>query len=177
MKLRCLTAPKRWSHIKSTVALTILTFRHIQRLHLMYAEIAWVLVSSETQVQPHVILDPDYLPDYLSVCCDYAAANNFRRNVSSQIIDKVLNTSLNLSIFKSSHQRCSVQICVIRNFKNLTGKDLCQRLFLIKLQAKKETLAEVFSCEFCEIPKNTFFTEHLWTTVSIFYRKRTRMLN
>ena len=29
---------------------------------------------------------------------------------------------------------------------------------------KKETLAQVFSCEFCEISKNTFFTEHLWTT-------------
>ena len=29
---------------------------------------------------------------------------------------------------------------------------------------KKETLAQMFSCEFCEIFKNTFFTEHLWTT-------------
>ena len=27
---------------------------------------------------------------------------------------------------------------------------------------KKETLAQVFSCEFCEISKNTFFKEHLW---------------
>ena len=27
---------------------------------------------------------------------------------------------------------------------------------------KKETLSQVFSCEFCEISKNTFFTEHLW---------------
>ena len=26
---------------------------------------------------------------------------------------------------------------------------------------KKETLAQVFPCEFCEIFKNTFFTEHL----------------
>ena len=37
----------------------------------MYAEVAWVLVSLETQVQPQIILDPDYLPDYLSVCYDY----------------------------------------------------------------------------------------------------------
>ena len=29
---------------------------------------------------------------------------------------------------------------------------------------KKETLARVFSCEFCEISKNIFFTEPLWTT-------------
>ena len=42
-------------------------------------------------------------------------------------------------------------------------ENTCARVsFLIKLQAsslqfiKKETLAQVFSCEFCEISKNTF---------------------
>ena len=39
---------------------------------------------------------------------------------------------------------------------------MCQSLFFIK----KETLAQVFSCEFCEISKSTFFTEHAWTTAS-----------
>ena len=29
---------------------------------------------------------------------------------------------------------------------------------------KTETLAQVFSCEFCEIFKNTLFTERLWAT-------------
>ena len=29
---------------------------------------------------------------------------------------------------------------------------------------KKATLAQAFSYEFCEISKNTFFTEHLWGT-------------
>ena len=33
---------------------------------------------------------------------------------------------------------------------------------------KKETLAQVFSCGFCEIFKITFFTEYLWTIVSVF---------
>ena len=41
----------------------------------MYAEIAWVLVSSGTQVQPQVILDPGYLPDYLFVSYDYGLSN------------------------------------------------------------------------------------------------------
>ena len=27
---------------------------------------------------------------------------------------------------------------------------------------KRETLSQVFSCEFCGIPKNTFFIEHIW---------------
>ena len=31
---------------------------------------------------------------------------------------------------------------------------------------KEETLAKVFSCEFCAISKNTFFTEQLRTAVS-----------
>ena len=32
---------------------------------------------------------------------------------------------------------------------------------------KIETLAQVFSSEFCGISKNTFSTEHLWATASI----------
>ena len=31
---------------------------------------------------------------------------------------------------------------------------------------KRQTLAQVFSCEFCEISNNTYFTKHLWTTAS-----------
>ena len=34
---------------------------------------------------------------------------------------------------------------------------------------KKETLAQVFSFEFCKIPKKAFFTEHLLTTASYAY--------
>ena len=41
----------------------------------MYTEVAWVLVSSGTQVQPQVVLDPDYLPDYLSVSYDYVPSD------------------------------------------------------------------------------------------------------
>ena len=41
---------------------------------------------------------------------------------------------------------------VLRNFTEFTGK----HLFI-----KKETLAQVFSCEFCKISNNTFFTGHL----------------
>ena len=56
----------------NTVALTILTFQHVQCLHLMHVEVVWVLVSLGTQVQRQIILDPDYLPDYLFVYYDYA---------------------------------------------------------------------------------------------------------
>ena len=37
---------------------------------------------------------------------------------------------------------------------------------------KKEPLAQVFSCEFCEMFKNIFFTEHLRTTASVKWKQQ-----
>ena len=54
-------------HIKNTV---VLITKYIQRLHLMYSDVASVIVSSETQDQRKIILDPDYL----SVSYDYGLA-------------------------------------------------------------------------------------------------------
>ena len=55
-------------------------------------------------------------------------------------------------------------------------ENTCARTsLLIKLQVeacnliKKEALAQVFSCEFCEISKNTFIAENLRTTASTLY--------
>ena len=68
----------------------------------------------------------------------------------------------NISKRKSSHQRCSIKKGVLRNFIKFTGKHLCQRSFFNKVAGlacnfiKKESLTQVFSCEFCEISKNTF---------------------
>ena len=51
------------------------------------------------------------------------------------------------------------------------GKITITFLLTYKPQAcnfiKKETLAQVLSCEFCEISKNTFFTEHARATASV----------
>ena len=65
---------------------------------------------------------------------------------------------------------------VLINFTIFAGKRLCQNLFFNNVVGlrhatllKKETLAQAFSCEFCRISKNTFFTEHLWTTASWFH--------
>ena len=73
-----------------------------------------------------------------------------------------------IKIRRSSQQRCSVRKTVLRNLEKLGGKHLCQSLFFDKKRGlqliKKETLAQVFSCEFCEISKNIFFIEHVWAT-------------
>ena len=63
--------------------------------------------------------------------------------------------------------RCSIKIVFLEILQNLQENNCPRVPFLMACNfIKKETLAQVFSCEFCEI-LNTFFTEHLWTTGSI----------
>ena len=52
---------------------------------------------------------------------------------------------------------------------------MCRGFFFNKVAdlgpvAEKETLAQTFSCESCEIYKNTFFTGHLWATGTVPYK-------
>ena len=70
-----------------------------------------------------------------------------------------------------SKKRCSWK------FRKIHRKTLQnQGLFLISCRLRPATLlkrgplVQVFSCGFCDIFKNTFFTEHLWTTASGYSR-------
>ena len=51
--------------------------------------------------------------------------------------------------YRSSRPEVFCKKGVLQNFAKFTGKHLHQSLFF-----KKETLAQVFSCEFCEISRN-----------------------
>ena len=55
------------------------------------------------------------------------------------------------ALHRSSHRKCSIEICVLENFTKFTGKHLCQSLFFNKVP--------------CLRPTNNFtendFTEHL----------------
>ena len=67
-----------------------------------------------------------------------------------------------IHLYRSSCPEVFSKKGVLRNFAKFAGKHLCQGLFFNKVAGgacnfiKKETLAQVFSCEFCEISKNTF---------------------
>ena len=58
-------------HIKNIYYICSFVFRHIKCSHLMNSEVAWVLVSLGAQVQLRIILELNYLPDYLSISHDY----------------------------------------------------------------------------------------------------------
>ena len=65
---------------------------------------------------------------------------------------------------RSSRPEVFFKKSISKNLAKFTGKHLCwpEACNFIK----KETLSQVFSREFCEIFKSTFFKEHLWTTAS-----------
>ena len=65
------------------------------------------------------------------------------------------------AVSEAATRNCSLTNDVLKNFAKFTGKHLFQVLFF-----KKDTVAEEFFCEFCEISKNTYFTEHLWSAAS-----------
>ena len=62
-------------------------------------------------------------------------------------------TSLYVSIFRNIHMKTTVLESL---FNKVAGLQACN----------KETPTQVFSCEYCEIFKNTYFEERLRTSVS-----------
>ena len=65
---------------------------------------------------------------------------------------------------RSSHPEAFCKKGVFRNFTELTEKlsHFFYKVAGVRPATLFKTLTHVFSCEFCEIFKNTFFTEHLW---------------
>ena len=62
-----------------------------------------------------------------------------------------------LEISQNSQQKTCTRVIFLNKVTDLQACNII----------KKEIVAQVRSCEFCEIFKNTFFTEHLLTTASI----------
>ena len=59
---------------------------------------------------------------------------------------------------------------VFRSLSNIDDETFLQNIVngfsLAHATLLKKTLAQAFSCHFCEISQNIFFTKHLWTTAS-----------
>ena len=77
----------------------------------MYDEVACVLVSLGTQLQPQVILNPDYLPDYLTDSYDYDGSSISLVSWSCLLI---LNISVNLASFAGHAEMTHL---LVRNLK------------------------------------------------------------
>ena len=62
----------------------------------------------------------------------------------------------------------------IKQFSNITQQSIWSYKLMLDISnfIKKETLTKVCSCEFREVFKNTFLTEHLRVTLSSCYKER-----
>ena len=84
-------------------------------------------------------------------------------------IEKHIEMLIQQAVYRSSHQRCSIKNGVLKNFAKLAGKHLCKSLFFNEVAGRehlcqslifnkvatlkaatllKNTLAQVFSCDF-----------------------------
>ena len=80
--------------------------------------------------------------------------NSFLKSITLKLTSKLTKK------YRSSLPEMFCKKGIPKNFTKFTGKHLCRSLFFNKvagLRLKKESPAQVFSCEFCEISKNTFF--------------------
>ena len=74
--------------------------------------------------------------------------------------------------FEDCQNRSKVKKKCSYKFRKINRKTPVPGLFFYKVAGLRldsgltQTLAQVFSCEFCGISKNTFFTEHLRETAS-----------
>ena len=81
--------------------------------------------------------------------------------------------TLKLYFMKCLERKISQCILPLKVSQNSRQNTFARASFLIKLQTycnfiKKETLSQVFSCEFCEVFKNTFLAEQLRVTASAY---------
>ena len=90
--------------------------------------------------------------------CQTKSLSLFSYKASSQIPDRFF-----------SHRRCSYKRKCSYKFRKISLENTCARVSATGQACniiKKETLAQLFSYEFCEISKNIFSIEHLQTTAS-----------
>ena len=95
------------------------------------------------------------------------------RNKNTRSIGWVKSSSTNASqkcqgsrfgvVVQKQPRRCPIKKGVLKNLSKFTGKHLACNFI------KKATPTQVFSCEFWEVFKNTFFTKHLRETAGCFW--------
>ena len=111
---------------------------------------------------------------FFSVFFLYLSMSTFKVVFSSSYatVTFVLSTTYLLDQSNSSYSEAVVRRCSVKKvylvISQNSQENTCARVSFLNNFIKKET-AKVFSCEFCEISKNNFFTEHLRTTDFVYY--------
>ena len=128
------------------------------------------LVTPDTLA--HLILGTNAVPLLTEILPNHILLSPFQEILPCRRQD-VVTQSVNLiqaGKDRSSRPEVFCKKGGLRNFATFTRKHLCQSLFF-----KKETLVQVFSCEFCEISKNTFSYRTHPVTASVHHQYKSSM--
>ena len=114
----------------------------------------------------YIITSKIHLLDYIKSTFFIRHLQNvaFQSNLKINIIYDFILTVTDTFVVTLCSIMC-IQKEVLKNFTKFTKKHLRQRLSFNKV-IKKETLTQVFSCEFCKIFKSNFHAEYLQETTS-----------
>ena len=69
-------------------------------------------------------------------------------------------------MYRSSYRRCSIKQEFLKISQKFTVKYSCRSLFFNKVTGLMPP-TQVFSCEFCEIFENIFYTGRFWATTFV----------
>ena len=75
--------------------------------------------------------------------------------------------TLYMLLISEAATRAVLQENMFLEISQNSQENTCSRASFLINFIKKETLTQAISYGFCEISKNIFFIEHLWTTASV----------
>ena len=117
-------------------------------------------------------------------CFDVTGTLYFSVDVSEKVCYSILAPWGTFWEFSEAiAQRCSVKKVFLESLKNPQESTCTRILFLVKLRAwacrfvKKQTCAQVFSCGFCEISKNTCFARTPPVVASEFWLRKVEIVS
>ena len=128
----------------------------------------WKLITA-WKVSKYRVISGSYFPEfglntqrYLSVFSPHARKYGPQKTPYLDTFHALYE--VNQLLYRSNQRRCFVKRLFLKIY-HYSQKNTCT-WGLQPETCKKEILVQVFSCAFCEIFKNSFFTEHIWTTPS-----------
>ena len=137
--------------------ITINTKKYVHTMKMSKNDSFWQILSRRITTQRISVARMTYFASECFLSNIHLKWMTFGLFVKPHVSNKKLIIT-KLTFFDFSHQRCSVEKYIPKNFANFTGKHLCRSLspaILLKRDSNMD-----FSSEICEIFKNTYFEEH-----------------
>ena len=101
-----------------------------------------------------------WISRFTTICHNAEGVHDIKCSQKQLVIQFCKFERIGSNFIRDSNRRCSIKKRVLKDFAIVTGKYLCQRLFLSYNFNKKETPVQGFSCELCNFFSTTPFSQN-----------------